>query len=95
LNVIGPFYVEDQCCTACGIPEHIAPELFAEDPRSVHCFVRKQPGTAEEIDKVVEVMHSQDLDCVRYGGDDPAMLRRLDAENRARLCDRPSARITR
>ena len=64
LNVIGPFYVEDQCCTA-------------------------------EIDKMVEVMHTQDLDCVRNGGDDPAMLRLLDAKNLARLCDRPSARITR
>ena len=28
LNVIGPFYVEDGCCTLCAVPDAIAPELF-------------------------------------------------------------------
>ena len=43
-HATGPFYVEDGCCTACGVPEAMAPKLFAWDGNS-HCFVKRQPVT--------------------------------------------------
>ncbi len=90
LNVVGPFYVEDGCCTACGIPWWIAPELFVEDEKRVHCFVKRQPETADEIDKMLKVFSSQDLLCIRYSGTDPEILRRLTEAGLASQCDPPS-----
>ncbi len=39
-NVPGDFYVEDGCCTSCGMPTTEAPELFAYAPDG-HCYVRQ------------------------------------------------------
>lgn len=86
LNVVGPFYVVDGCCTACGVPEWIAPELFGEGD-DVHCYVKRQPQSPEEVDAMVKVMAHQDLRCVRYAGDDEALLRRLAENGEAGECD--------
>jgi len=47
LNVVGPFYVEDGCCTLCGVPESEAPGLFGSD--NMQCFVKKQPETSGQL----------------------------------------------
>lgn len=88
LNVVGPFYVEDGCCTACGVPQSIAPELFAENDRE-HCFVRRQPETTSETDAMLRVIATQELGCIRYGGADPAILRRLVEVGEGDQCDIP------
>ena len=69
LNVIGDFYVEANCCTLCGVPEAIAPDLFATSDRG-HCYVKKQPETADEFDRMTKVFATQDLGCIRYRGTD-------------------------
>ena len=85
LNVIGPFYVEDGCCTACGVPDSIAPELFggSED----HCYVKRQPQTPDEVDAMVHVMVSQELGCIRYAGSEEMLLYRLAENGEGDQCD--------
>lgn len=85
LNVVGPFYVEDGCCTMCGVPDSIAPELFGGSEHG--CFVKKQPQTPGEFDAMMLVMASQELGCVRYAGSDDALLRRLAENGEGSLCD--------
>lgn len=88
LNVVGPFYVEDGCCTSCGVPHMIAPELFSEIEQD-HCFVKRQPETVVETDAMLEVIAVADLQCVRYGGSDPTIRRRLAEAGEAEQCDLP------
>jgi|HubBroStandDraft_2_1064218.scaffolds.fasta_scaffold1339779_1 hypothetical protein len=88
LNVVGDFYVEAGCCTRCGVPWTLAPNLFQDHDDG--CFVRKQPTTAEEFAKMLEVMRSQELYCVRYQGHDPATLKALRNSGQASNCDFPS-----
>ncbi len=90
LNVVGAFYVEDGCCLACGIPEHYAPDLFASDETD-HCYVRKQPHTAEELSRMTEVLATQDVNCVRYAGDNPEVMRALRQAGAAASCDHPGS----
>lgn len=91
LNVIGPFYVEDGCCTSCGVPQSIAPALFAENEHD-HCYVRRQPVGDPETDAMLRVIATQELGCIRYGGSDPAILRRLVECGGADQCDQPAPR---
>jgi hypothetical protein len=85
LNVIGDFYVEEDCCLCCGVPQWIAPELFASLDEHDQCFVKEQPQTAEELDRMIEVMATQDVGCIRYRGRDAATIQRIlkvsDADN--------------
>jgi len=85
-NAAGPFYVEDGCCTACGVPEAIAPELFAWDGNS-HCFVKRQPVTPSETDKALQVVAHAELSCIRYRGLDPEVLVRFAELGEPGLCD--------
>jgi hypothetical protein len=78
LNVPGDFYVENECCTACGVPESIAPALIGLTEEEVrHCYWKKQPNTDEEIKQAIDILHSQELGCHRYAGNDPNILKRL------------------
>ena len=92
-NAPGDFYVENECCTSCGIPIDIAPGLFAwEEPElpvtcSNHCYICNQPNTPEQLDKMMEVMATQELGCIRYGGKDPAMIERIRKESGEGFCD--------
>jgi hypothetical protein len=71
LNVIGDFYVADQCCTLCGVPQGEAPSLFADTEDENHCYVKKQPETPEEFQAMLRVLRYQEFDCVRYHGKTP------------------------
>ncbi|QAY77791.1 ferredoxin [Sphingosinicella sp. BN140058] len=81
----GPFYVDPNCCILCGIPEDIAPELFSTG--EAHCFFIKQPIAPAEVDKTIEVMLSSEVDCIRYGGDDAAILKRMGRAGVAEFAD--------
>jgi hypothetical protein len=86
-NVPGPFYVENGCCTACGALAVQAPGLIAYDEQD-HCFVRRQPQTAEDLYRMVRAAWAADLGCLRYGGDASDILRRLAEGGLAEQCDR-------
>ena len=87
-NVEGDFYVEEGCCTLCSVPWVIAPGLFTVDNDGRHCYVSKQPKDSRELEKMLEVVHSSELACVRYRGTDKPILRRLVESGEARQCDR-------
>jgi hypothetical protein len=87
LNVVGPFYVEDGCCTRCGVPDATAPELFGEVDDS--CFVKLQPQTASEVDRMLRAMITSEVGCIRYAGVDAAVIRRLAESGEGALADVP------
>ncbi len=92
-NVTGPFYVVNGCCTACDVPMIEAPELFAYDDN--HCFVKRQPETADEFNHAFRAVHAAELECIRYRGDDSNLLRRFAELGESHLCDvAPSADIS-
>ncbi|PRQ08106.1 ferredoxin [Enhygromyxa salina] len=77
LNVVGDFYVEDGCCTMCGVPfTNEAPDLFGVDGEE-HCYVRRQPTSARELEVMLNAIRGADTKCIRYAGRDAAVLRAL------------------
>jgi len=87
-NVAGPFYVVLDCCTACGVPEAVAPELFAYDAAN-HCYVKRQPISDGEVARALHVIRGQELGCIRYGGTEKAILHRLAEAGESAQCDHP------
>jgi hypothetical protein len=83
------FYVEPDCCLLCGVPESIAPELFATGEN--HCALKRQPTTDIEVDKVIRAMWSSEVDCIRYSGTDETILRRLGQAGMSDQADDPRA----
>jgi len=95
-NVPGDFYVEDGCCTMCGVPFVAAPELFGiwHDYRGYeHCYVTRQPTDPDEMEKMIETIARADLRCIRYRGHDPAILKRLIQIGEREICDDSPERI--
>jgi len=91
-SILVDFYVQDACCTSCGVPQAIAPDLVGwTNENLTQCDWLKQPQTADEMDRAVKIIYTQELGCHRYGGKDPAILRRLPAED----CDhlRPDLKL--
>jgi hypothetical protein len=93
LNAPGDFYVERDMCIICCAPEHAAPELmgFFDDPdgsnaRS-HCYFKRQPQTAEELQHAIEAIHVSCCRAVRYGGFDPAVISELSRRGDSDACD--------
>lgn len=73
-NAPGDFQVVHGCCVLCGVPWQVAPELFSFDKEG--CWVTRQPQDATQVQKMLRVIASGEMDCIRYVGSDPL----LDAE---------------
>ena len=85
LNVPGPFYTTG-ACTACGAPEDAAPDLLAPlDDANYHTYFVRQPVTPVDIERTCHAAEVCCLSALRYGGNDPAIIRRLG--NRSEFCD--------
>ena len=84
-NAPGSFYAVGGCL-ACGAPEYEAPELMStlDDDNWETYFVR-QPETPEEVEHACRAIEVCCLATLRYGGRDPAVIRRLG--NRPEYCD--------
>ena len=63
-----------------------APDLFAYDSEN-HCYVSKQPETANEVSKMLRALIGSELECIRYNGSDREILRRLAESGNAQLSD--------
>ena len=87
-NVPGDFFVEDGCCLSCGVPTSIAPDLFGglEWPNGNHCFVKKQPETPDERERMLLVIHYAEADCIHYRGWDRPTQERLVAAGDGANC---------
>src|SRR5689334_2543825 len=83
-NVPGDFYVKDNCCTFCGVPDSLAPNLFGgfdENGKVIaeQCYVKKQPENEKELEQMIKVMAAQDLACIRYCGKSTAVIEKITA----------------
>jgi hypothetical protein len=65
-----------------------APGLFTYDEKN-HCFVRRQPSTQGEFDQMFSAAWNAEVQCIRYRGNDPEVLRRFAELGEAGLCDTP------
>jgi hypothetical protein len=65
-----------------------APELFASDNEG-HCFVRRQPQSAEELTRRLEAIRLAELDCIRYSGTNRSILRILIEDGEIERADYP------
>jgi hypothetical protein len=94
-NAPGPFYTlgyrdsyGNWCgaCLWCGAPEAEAPDLLAPlgDDNTDTYFVR-QPQSPEEIERACRAIGVCCAEALRYGGTDPAIIRRLG--NDPAFCD--------
>ncbi len=87
-NVPGDFYVEDGCCTLCGVPQVLAPELFSViDDKAEHCYVRKQPSTAAERRHMLDTIWGAELECIHYRGTERAVQTQLVTLGVGAVCD--------
>lgn len=84
-NVPGDFYVEDDCCLRCEVPMAEAPEHFAFSERS--CYVCKQPQTTAQVDRMINAMQAQELECIRYRGKQRDVQIMLIAAGAGPCCD--------
>jgi len=84
-NVPGAFYTTGECLS-CTMPKSEAPTLLAllNDENSDTYFVR-QPATPEETEMACRAALVCCVSAIRYGGDDPSIIRRLG--NRDEHCD--------
>jgi hypothetical protein len=95
-NAPGPFYVVKDVCITCSLPVETAPENIKYHERSCeaqcearadHCYVSRQPGTPEEIDRMIEVVAGSCIAAYRYCGTDAEILRRLVEAGCKQQCD--------
>lgn len=88
-NVPGDYFVEDGCCMTCDVPFTFAPGLFArtDDPEgNWHCYVRKQPETADEQEQMFAAILCADAGCIMYRGHDRAIQERLIQAGEGPIC---------
>ncbi len=89
-NVPGDFYVSCDECIACEAPYHEAPELMGNSYTSKNndgCYFKKQPVTPEEIEQACSAVCVSCVEAVRYAGNDPEILHRLEELNSRSSCD--------
>lgn len=86
-NVAGDFYVEDGCCMTCMVTEIYAPNLMGFDESNGHCFVAKQPTNENELYQAIKATWAAEVQCVRYSGQNPHILKRLAEAGVAESCD--------
>jgi hypothetical protein len=87
-NAPGDFYVEADTCLQCCLPHAEAPQLMNDCKEEFReCYFRRQPQTAEEVEKAIQAITVSELHCLRYGGGDQTIIRRLHEFGRGDCCD--------
>jgi len=65
----------------------MAPEMFKYTADEQHCFVYRQPENSADWQKMIEVLQTQDIGCIRCCSRDRDVLRRLKALGLQDACD--------
>ena len=74
----------------CEVPFSEAPELFGarEDPDGcAHCFVKRQPETPYEVERMLSAIRFAELACIRYRGGDRRIQLTLVEADVGDVCD--------
>ena len=58
LNVLGKFYVDEQCID-CDLCRETAPEFFTRDDDGGYSYVHTQPSEADDVELCVEAFFGQ------------------------------------
>ena len=87
-NISGDFYTtgekdkNDQwsgCCLACGLPEDVAPSLFAPlDDENYDTYFVRQPKTPDEVAQAIVASEVCCVEAVRYGGREKEIIRKMN-----------------
>jgi len=86
-NVEGVFYVEDGCCLLCDVPRSIAPEMFKYTEDQKHCFIYRQLQSSADLERMFEVLKTQDIMCIRCRSRDKGLLKQLKKQGLQDACD--------
>jgi hypothetical protein len=65
------------------------PDLFAWEED--YCYVKRQPSTQAEMERMIDASRVVDVSCIRYRGRDPTVFERLGALGEPDLADFPPA----
>jgi len=68
------------------MPTTAAPELFAYAPDG-HCYVRRQPTSANDMWAMIGAFSVQDIGCIRYKGKNRVVQIRLIGAGEGDQCD--------
>lgn len=85
--------MENGCCTRCMAAVDEAGDLIVFDDASGHCHVARQPQSPQETGKMVRAAYSAELQCLRYKGQDHALLVRLAEAGLKEICDNPTPAV--
>ena len=87
-NVQGDFYVEAGKCLRCCMPHGEAPGLMNDASVAFReCYFRRQPETVEEVEQAIRAVWVSEVGCLRYGGRDAGIIRRLGELGVGHTCD--------
>jgi ferredoxin len=67
-NVLGKFYVDQQCID-CDLCRETAPAFFTRNDEGGHSYVNKQPTTEEEIALCMEALEGCPVEAIGEDGD--------------------------
>jgi hypothetical protein len=87
LNVAGDFYIENQCCITCDLPRTLAPDMFRYTDTKDHCYVYKQPETADQMERILQAMQGAEVLCVRCRTRNESLLQTLRKRGLDKQCD--------
>jgi hypothetical protein len=77
LNSNGSFYVENKCCITCDLPRTLGPDMFRYTEKNDHCYVYQQPTTEDQLGRMIQVMRSSEVSCIRCRSRDTVLLSQL------------------
>jgi ferredoxin len=68
-NILGKFYVDDQCID-CDLCRETAPAFFTRHDEGGYSFVHKQPTTEEDAALCMEALEGCPVEAIGHDGDE-------------------------
>ena len=65
----------------------MAPEMFKHTEDEQHCFIYRQPESPADFEKMLQVLKTQDIGCIRCRSRDRGLLKQLKEQGLREACD--------
>ena len=65
----------------------MAPEMFKYTDDEQHCFIYRQPENPADLEKMFQVLKTQDILCIRCRSRDRGLLKQLKQQGLKDTCD--------